>query len=254
MAMDHDRIRFLERLGANAWPARETAHIDGWQLGFNDGVTRRADSVLPLRWDSTLDPGRVIAAAERLYRTRDLVPCFKLTEAALPAGLDALLTARGYRREGDSEVLVAPTASVTSAMAVPEEVARLDQPAEDWATVCWPSPPVDPLEARRRTALAGRIRRPRMFALAACDGAPAGAALGAFEDGWAGITAVHTLPAFRRRGVARRLLAALAHWAKAQGAANLYLQVEADNHAASVLYRSAGFARAYDYHYRVLAG
>jgi len=252
MAAGADQIRFLERLGANAWPARETIRLDGWRLGFNDGVTRRADSVLPLGWSDRLDPDAAIAKAERHYRDRGLQPCFKLTAAALPEGLDTRLAARGYHSEGASAVQVAPSAAVAQAIPAPDGVALLGRAERAWAAACWPAPAFALLEAGRRLALVGRIARPRAFALASCDGVPAGAALGAVEAGWCCITAVHTLAAFRRRGVARRLLAALAHWAVAQGAERLYLQVEADNAAASALYRGAGFHHAYDYHYRVL--
>jgi predicted GNAT family acetyltransferase len=101
--------------------------------------------------------------------------------------------------------------------------------------------------------IALRVPSPRAFGLAKLDGVVAGAALAIASDGWAGLTAVHTLPAQRRRGVARHLLRALADWALAQAARQLYLQVEADNTAARRLYGALGFAETYCYHYRRLA-
>ena len=63
----------------------------------------------------------------------------------------------------------------------------------------------------------------------------------------AGIFRLHVAPEARRRGVARRLLAACA--AEAPGAL-LYAQVEVDNAPAQALFAAAGFTRSHGYHYR----
>jgi len=58
------------------------------------------------------------------------------------------------------------------------------------------------------------------------------------------------LPAARRRGAARAVLAALAADAREEGVEGLYLQVERSNAAAIALYASASFRELYGYHYR----
>jgi ribosomal-protein-alanine acetyltransferase len=69
--------------------------------------------------------------------------------------------------------------------------------------------------------------------------------------GWAGaffggtsadILTVGVLPAARRRGIARRLVAALLDEAVRRGATEAFLEVRVDNHPARELYRSEGFA------------
>jgi ribosomal-protein-alanine N-acetyltransferase len=50
-------------------------------------------------------------------------------------------------------------------------------------------------------------------------------------------------PACRRQGAARALVAAAIAWAREQGAAKLFLEVDAGNDAALGLYEEAGFAR-----------
>lgn len=84
------------------------------------------------------------------------------------------------------------------------------------------------------------------------EGRIAGAAMAAVARGWCCITAVRTAPAFRRRGVARALIAALADWAGGHDGRSVLLQVEEDNTAALRLYASAGYAEAYRYYYRTL--
>ena len=73
----------------------------------------------------------------------------------------------------------------------------------------------------------------------------------AADAGWAGITAIETDPAHRRRGLARAVTAALATRAAARGATGLYLQVEDGNAAARTLYEGMGFTGHHRYHYRV---
>lgn len=68
--------------------------------------------------------------------------------------------------------------------------------------------------------------------------------------GWAGvlvvagaadILTVGVVPAARRRGLARRMLAALYAEARRRGAAEIFLDVRVDNEAAIALYRAEGF-------------
>jgi len=240
-------IRRLEDISADAWPAAATERLYGWRLGFTRGVTRRANSVLPNRWDGPSEPDAAVAEVERRYRSRGLRPCFKLTAAALPAGLDDILAARGYRAEGWTDVHTADCDAVP--VADRGAVRLLDVPTPEWIATCWSER--DPRsEVPVLTELIHRIATPRVFALAVRDGAAAGGGLAIRVGDWAGITAVTTLPQFRRGGVARTVVAALTRWGRAQGVSSLYIQVEADNQPARHLYPPLGFRPAYRYHYR----
>jgi ribosomal-protein-alanine N-acetyltransferase len=55
------------------------------------------------------------------------------------------------------------------------------------------------------------------------------------------ILTVGVVPAARRRGIARELIAALLDTARARGARTAYLEVRIDNHPARTLYTSEGF-------------
>ncbi len=108
-----------------------------------------------------------------------------------------------------------------------------------------------PAQAAVRQAILQRIALPCAYATLHRDGAAIAVALGVAEDGWMGIFNVVTLPAYRRQGAARALLAALAAWGQQQGAQRAYLQVMARNTPAQALYAGLGFETAYRYHYRV---
>jgi ribosomal protein S18 acetylase RimI-like enzyme len=58
---------------------------------------------------------------------------------------------------------------------------------------------------------------------------------------WVGLAAVHVVEEARRRGLARDLCEALLAWGGERGATRAYVQVLADNTAASRLYESMGF-------------
>lgn len=244
MSILESEIRRLEEIGAKTWPARKTERRHGWLLSIDEGVTRRANSVLPVGDDAGPAIGERIDEVERCYRGHGLDPCFKMTRAALPGDLDARLDRRGYRAEGHSLVLT---------MAPPEPGpanGTMDLFAEatpEWLACDWPGHTDD----ERWISIVRRIAGPKAFALAHIDGMPAGSALANADAGWTCITAVHTLPAFRRRGVGRTLVMALAEWARPK-CSGIFLQVEADNEAALRLYASVGFTPAYDYHYRTL--
>jgi N-acetylglutamate synthase len=244
-----ERIRLLEDIGADAWPAATTVWLEGWRLCLDHGVTRRANSVLPNAEQPVDDVDALIGAVEQRYRAQGLRPGFKLTAAAEPADLDRRLERRDYRPEGHSLVLVADVRRIAPPPSPQITIALEDQPTQAWLDACWPAAQYA-AERSVRQGIVARLRRPRAFGLARLGSAPGGAALAVADRGWVGLTAVHTLPEQRRRGVAQSLLAALARWAVEQGVERLYLQVERDNAPARELYGGLGFTEAYGYHYR----
>ena len=63
--------------------------------------------------------------------------------------------------------------------------------------------------------------------------------------------AVEVLPAFRRTGVAKKLMAQAAKWAEDHGARYMALMTTRDNTAANRLYSSLGMRPVGQYHYRI---
>ena len=147
--------------------------------------------------------------------------------------------------EGQSLVLTAGSSHI-EAVDGPEIILSAD-PTPAWLGCHWQGHNDDD----RWIDIVRRISGPRAFALAQLDNGAAGTALASIEENWACITAVHTVPDCRRRGVARALVGALADWAHPQ-CDGLFLQVESDNEPALGLYTSSGFQPAYRYHYRTL--
>ena len=85
MVMGSDLAWRVERTCLNAWPALRQVLLGGWVLRFSGGLTRRANSANPLGVGA-LDPDRLIAGCEALYRHQRLPTIFRL-----PSIIDATI-------------------------------------------------------------------------------------------------------------------------------------------------------------------
>jgi ribosomal protein S18 acetylase RimI-like enzyme len=221
-----------------AWPAFEQREHDGWILRYAGGVTKRANSVLPL--GRPVDLAGAIEAAEAFYADKSQRSVFSVGPGAL-AGLDGALDARGYE-------LVDPTVVMVSGeVAAPVHPVRIeDLPWPEWMETWWA------VDGRYGggAEVAERICTgvPALYAAVEEDGRAVAVGRGVPQGDTVGIYCMATLPQARRRGLARSVLRTLV---QASGARSAYLAVTAGNEAAQALYRSEGFEPRGGYHYRV---
>jgi ribosomal protein S18 acetylase RimI-like enzyme len=233
----------LESMMDRAWPAPESMSIGGWRARFADGITRRANSVLPDAEPADVDAA--IAAVERAYAERGLPPIFQITPAAQPSDLDSRLADRGYRVDGPTRVLV-ETGRV-SPMRLRADAIVSVEPSEAWMDLWWL---VDGRGDSAARAVAHTILTgvPALYGSIMDDNGVAAVGRVAPFHGWAGIYCMAVRPDARRRGLGAAMLRMLSG---AAGGRRLWLQVLADNGAAHALYASAGFTPAFAHHYRV---
>lgn len=236
----------LDRLADHGWPALEREPLGPWTLRAADGVTNRANSVLAT--GEPVDLPSAVDAAEAWYAARGLPAVFQVSPASSVA-LPRELRTRGYREHSETAVLVADRSTVAAAgtRTAPRIAVATDAPA-GWLDTWWAVDGRGGASARWTVEhiLAGG---PALYAWAGAEDAPDAVARLALVDTWGGLYAVATLPAARRRGLARSLTAALAGEAAGHGVERLWLQVLADNSGAIVLYESLGFVPASRYAY-----
>ncbi|WP_262844191.1 GNAT family N-acetyltransferase [Sphaerisporangium corydalis] len=200
-----------------AWPAPYQEALGGWVLRFADGVTKRANSVLP--WAEPDDVHKAIEAAEGFYAGRGLPCVFSMGPRAAP-GLDETLAARGYRVVDETAYMVASLEEEPRPAA--HEVEVSDMPSEAWLDAWWA---VDGRFGDGGRAAAARIVRgaPSAYAAVAEDGRPVAVGRSVLQDGTLGIYCMATMPAARRRGLGRSVLRALLAHGRGQGAVRAYL-------------------------------
>ncbi|MCU8595625.1 GNAT family N-acetyltransferase [Streptomyces sp. A13(2022)] len=241
----------LTRTTARAWRPVESEWLGEWELRAAAGFTRRANSVLPLG-DPGLPLDEALAAVRRWYGERGL-PAYVQTATGAEGTQEALcaeLEGRGWVREVTAEVwtgALAPVADLAEGAGV-----ELSRAADEAWLARYQRKGVS--EVALRVLGSG----PSVW-FATVPGAEAGApaAIGrCVVDGrWASFAAVEVDPAYRRRGLATTMLAALARRALEEGASAAWLQVETDNAGARALYAGMGFAAHHAYHhYREPAG
>lgn len=246
-----EQIRRLENLTSLVWPPAGVQELSGWKLSTDVGITRRANSVLPNRWTGgeAIDSG--IEGVERHYASRGLTPCFKITKASLPSDLEERLVSRGYRKEGETDVLVVHPGRLRDTCVQNHFVEQLFDPSEQWALAAGLGD--GSKSSLAKLGIAERIVSPRAFLLSTVESQPAGAAILSAVGGTACVSGLHVLRDQRGRGVGRSLMAALAQWSTENGVEEIFLQVEAENTRTMILYERIGWRFAYAYHYRVLA-
>jgi GNAT superfamily N-acetyltransferase len=247
--------RDLDLLGARAWPPLEETRIGEWRLRFAGGVTKRANSVLPLGPDQD---GAVAAALEArirfvedAYRERGLSPRFQLTASSWPAALGTALRTFGYV-EADRTLVMTAALTSTGAHTQPVSCTIIEQaePSATWLDTWWA---VDgrggDTEREIAQAILDRIQLPRIFVEYHDRNGPAAVALAVLDGDWVGFYCLATLPRARRRGYARALIAHLITRAKAQGARRAHLAVVEANQPSRRLCGALGFVVSQQYSY-----
>src|SRR5262249_30865384 len=151
-----ERLRALERAAVRAWPAPETADIDGWLWRYASGGSLRANSVATLDFTGG-DVAAAISIAERRYRDRGAPVRFTITEVSEPAGLDARLARLGYARGEDHVTMLKEIAATREEGAV----TRSAQPTQEWLSVYLSG--LGPGRAEVAPAILSRLPARRMF-------------------------------------------------------------------------------------------
>jgi GNAT superfamily N-acetyltransferase len=249
-------------MGPSTWPAEEAA-INGfpplrqvvlgdWLLRFSLGVRRTANSVTPLR-EPTGDLDEVVGIAEALYGTEAQPTIFRIPSFIDPA-IDRGLAARGYTEEGESCIIEGPLDPIVAA-ATPyggtDGVTLSPRPTPEWFAAMARLQGQAPEFHTGYRQIVGSVVLPASFAELTVDGEAVALAYGIIHRGLLCFESVVTDAAHRRKGHSRRVLAALAVWARQRGSKMATLQVEASNTPGRTLYYSIGMTtELHRYHYR----
>ena len=242
--MDQHAIESLEKATLAAVPPREVETLDGWLLALDSGTVGRAHSAVPTRHEG-IDAG-VVAEIERRYSERGLNAVFRLPQLAAFDGVRQALLARGYAGTQSTLTMVGEPSGAAALPASAAAVELISEATDDWSAV-YLGADFDPVDGACRVGLLRRSRQ-SLFAGVRMKGQMVAVGCGCFAEGWWGVHGMRTAAAWRGRGFAAAILAALAQEAARRGIGRAFLQVESSNAARSI-YRRAGFADAWGYDY-----
>ncbi|HZZ67498.1 MAG TPA: GNAT family N-acetyltransferase [Phenylobacterium sp.] len=239
--MEAAGVAILERDTVAAVAPPELLEIGGWLVPLDDGTIGRAKSAVPLRHDVGLD---ALGEIEDAYRRRGLKPAFRIADVPSLAPVCAELTRRGFAPQ---QPTIFKTGSVSRLAAFSDAPARvLETPDAAWAGV-FLGDGFDPVDGVHRVAALTRSPG-AIYGAAGQGGATHAVGVMSFGVQWVGIHGMRTAPAHRGHGHAGAILAALGRAALGRGRTQVFLQVEEANPARRI-YRAAGFAPIWRYHY-----
>jgi ribosomal protein S18 acetylase RimI-like enzyme len=241
----------LDETMSKGWRALTEELVDGWRCRFSGGVTKRANSVLPL--DEPHDVASAISEIEDRYAGKGLPAVFQISPDSLPTDLDAMLAERGYLLDSPTLVqyLALGDGEKKEAAVHDPRIQVSDEPSDMWLETFWgvEGPHSPDQQALSQRILAGT---PSVYASLVVGGNIEAVARLALVGKLGGIYSVATREECRSRGHGRAVVRALLAVAVKRNLEGLWLQVVEANAIAAGLYSSLGFETVSRYHYRQL--
>jgi N-acetylglutamate synthase len=240
---ERDLIQACEQRIVNCWPALRTVLMGDWVARLAANYSSRANSASPTCYGADLDE-TAIAALQALYHRAGQATIIRLTPLASPR-LDAFFESRGWTFYSESIGQVGPLESGRFAA---DHAVMLDpDPVADWLMGVSRLQDERKRDAAALQAIVSHILLPKVFATIHQDGRAVGHGMAAIDRGMMEIGSIIVDESQRGQGMGRRLVETLLAWGAQQGAAQVFLQVEATNEAAQSLYRSLGLRDLYRY-------
>lgn len=236
----------IERATLLAVSPEAVQELPGWLLPFDAGSIGRAKSAVPLVHHAGNAPASMVPIIEAQYAARGMQASFRLPDVPGFALLRQELTRRGYCAQQPTLVQVS-TAQAMRDVTQQSPASIAGEPDAAWAAL-YLGEGFDPVDGASRVKNLSRAAG-TVFATVWEGGAALAAGAGSYSQGWASVHGMRTVAGQRGRGLAGRVLAALAGVAIERGIAQVFLQVEEGNAPAQALYRRAGFQTVWRYQY-----
>lgn len=241
--MDDPDVEAIERATVAAVAPREVEELSGWLVAYDNVTVNRARSAVPLTHECP--DASAVPRIHEGYVARGMPPNFRVAQLASMASVEYELERVGLTSQQPTQVMVARALDVASAAI--DDVQIAGEPDDAWAAV-FLGEGFDPTDGASRVATLKRATGSLFAGVREGDQVIAGGVL-ALSHGWASIHGMRTALAHRGKGLATRVLAALAREALRRNHSHLVLQVEVANEIATRVYRRCEFELAWVYAY-----
>lgn len=237
-------IDAIERATLQAVAPEVLETMPGWLLPMDSGTVGRARSAVPLSHEPP-DLGFLPVILAR-YEARGFIPAFRLPDLPAFGAFQTALAQRGFGREQATLTQIAPIPALLDTD--PDPAATLgDTPDAAWMAM-FLGEGLDPVDGASRARSLSRATGTRYASLRE-NGHTLACGAASFGQGWLGVHGMRTAAAQRGRGLAARVLRAMAREAAQRGIPQAFLQVDASNAPALALYQRLGFSTAWPYAY-----
>lgn len=245
MVLSAADIDAIERATLAAVAPERVEAIDGWLLPMDTGTVGRAHSAVPLH-HGVHDPALIDAITQR-YRDAGRRMVFRLPDVPAFEAWWPLLAARGFKREQPTLTQTGPLDGLLALAGRTDGVSLDARPDGAWMAM-FLGEGLDPVDGASRSKALSRAEG-TLFASLREDGETLACGAACFSHGWLSMHGLRTAARQRGKGLAGRMIRAMALEAQRRGIARAFLQVDGSNAPALALYRRGGMSTAWSYAY-----
>jgi N-acetylglutamate synthase len=245
MSLTTADIEAIERATLTAVAPERVEALDGWLLPMDRGTVGRAHSAVPLH-HGPHDPALIGTIAQR-YRDAGLRPVLRLPDVPAFEPWWPELRAQGFRREQPTLTQTGVLDGLLALAPHADGVSLELRPDAAWMAM-FLGEGLDPVDGASRSKALSRAEG-TLFVSLREGGETLACGAACFAQGWLSMHGLRTASRQRGRGLAGRMIRAMALEAQRRGIAHAFLQVDASNEPALALYRRAGMATAWSYAY-----
>lgn len=250
-----EKIQQLQEKSINIWPPKNYYFYNGWILRLAEGVTQRANSILPLRYLGS-DMNRDLTIVEEIYQKMNLKPKFMMHDGFQPKNLQQVLKSRNYVSNDYSIVMGGKISTFNKIEPINKEfkINNSNIKSEEWKDfksnfshrsevdkihINKPEERVLPVLEKRFFSVTEKTEENKIIAIVLT-----------FLDkqGYLHVVDLFVDKNYRRKGIASGLLYEILNKVKNKDIF-LWLQVLRDNESAISLYSKIGLKKLYNYHY-----
>lgn len=245
MVLNAADVDAIERATLSAVAPERIEAVEGWLLPMDHGTVGRAHSAVPLH-HGIHDPAFIGEISLR-YQDAGFRPVFRLPDLPSFDGWWPVLTARGFKSEQPTLTQTGALDGLLSLASDTEGVSLEARPDAAWMAM-FLGEGLDPVDGASRSRALSRAEG-TLFASLREGGQTLACGAACYAQGWLSMHGLRTAGGQRGRGLAGRLIRAMALEAQRRAIARAFLQVDGSNAPALALYQRAGMTTAWPYTY-----